>query len=85
MKKAFSIIIVVTLIAALVILAPMAFAAPEKITLTTGESLAAALDEIADNGTIEVEGTVVVTEALGIHGKTVTITGGTLDFSSFIL
>ena len=83
MKKAFSIIIVVTLIAALVILAPMAFAAPEKITLTTGESLAAALDEIADNGTIEVEGTVVVTEALGIHGKTVTITGGTLDFSSF--
>ena len=77
--------ILVTLVAALMILAPMVFAAPEKITLSTGESLVTALDEIADNGTIEVEGTVVVTEALGIHGKTVTITGGTLDFSSFIL
>lgn len=75
--------ILVTLVAALMILAPMVFAAPEKITLSTGESLVTALDEIADNGTIEVEGTVVVTEALGIHGKTVTITGGTLDFSSF--
>lgn len=85
MKKAFSFIMVVVLVAALVILVPIAFAAPEEITLNAGDSLSDALNDIADNGTIVVDGIVVVTEALGAHAKTVTIkggaSGGELDFT----
>ena len=81
MRKAISLIIAMTLIAVLVMLGTAAYAASEEVTLSAGESLADALAEVADGGTIRVNGTVAVTEALGIHGKTVTITGGTLDFS----
>ena len=81
MRKAFSFIIAMTLIAGLVFLGTVVYAAPGEITLSADDSLADALEQIADGGTVRVDGTVAVTQALGAHNKTVTITGGTLDFT----
>jgi hypothetical protein len=49
--------------------------------VSSGGSLTDAIVKVADGGTIVVDGTVAVTEALGSHGKTITITGGQLDFT----
>lgn len=81
MKKALSWIAAVALVA---ILLPFVFstnALAQEVTLTSDGSLSDALTQVADGGTIKVDGTVAVTKALGTHGKRVTITGGELDFT----
>lgn len=81
MKRAISLILVIAL---MVICLPLGFvsqAASQEVTLSEGGSLGDALTEVADGGTIKVNGTVAVTKAPGTHNKTVTITGGELDFS----
>lgn len=83
MKRMLFIIVAIALIAALVIPGTLTHAAQQRVALSAGDSLSDALENVADGGTIEVSGTVAVTEALGVHGKSVTITGGTLDFTGF--
>lgn len=83
MKKALSLIMVIALVA---VLLPLAFSTnvlAQEVTLSSGGSLTDALAQVADGGTIVVDGTVAVTTAPGTHGKTVTITGGTLDFTGY--
>ncbi len=83
MKKALSLMIAIALVA---IILPFAFSTnvlAQEVTLSSGGSLADALAQVADGGTIVVDGTVAVTAAPGTHGKTVTITGGTLDFTGY--
>lgn len=81
MKKKISLAVIVALIAALGLLGTVASAAPQDVNLSSGGSLSVALNEVADGGTIHVDGTVAVTENPRSHGKAVTITGGELDFS----
>lgn len=83
MKKAVSLIVAMVLLIACLPLGIVTHAAAQEVTLSEGGSLADALAEVANGGTIKVDGTVAVTKALGTHKKTVTITGGTLDFSGF--
>lgn len=61
----------------------VAHAESQEVTLTEGGSLSDALTQVADGGKIVVDGTVSVTEKPGNHGKKVTITGGTLDFTGY--
>ena len=82
MKRILSLLVVFSIVLVWMPLGTVARAASQEVTLTSGESLANALAEVADGGTIRVSGTVAVTVSPGTHGKTVTITGGTLDFSS---
>ena len=81
MKKTISLVMSMALVVTLLLLGTVAYAAPQEVTLSSGEALSDALAEVADGGTIRVDGTVAVTKAPGTHGKTVTITGGTLDFT----
>ena len=81
MKKKISLAVIVALIAALGLLGTVASAAPQDVNLSSGGSLSVALNEVADGGTIHVDGTVAVTGNPRSHGKTVTITGGELDFT----
>ena len=73
MKKTLSLLLALALLLAF----PVGAAAAE---LTAGDSLDAALAAAADGDTIRVSGTVTV-GALSAHGKTVTVTGGTLEFT----
>ena len=81
MKRTLSWVLVIVLLVACLPLGIMTYAAEQEVTLSSGDSLATALTNVADGGTIRVEGTVAVTAAPGTHNKTVTITGGNLDFS----
>lgn len=81
MKKAISLVITIALMVICLAVGTVAHAASQEVTLSSGGSLSDALTQVADGGTIVVDGTVTVTAAPGIHGKTVTITGGNLDFS----
>ena len=81
MKKVCSLLIVIALVA---VMLPFVFSTnvlAQEITVSSGDSLSEALTQVADGGIIRVDGTVAVTAALGTHGKTVTITGGELDFT----
>ncbi len=81
MKKVLSLIAAIALVA---IILPFAFSTnvlAQEVTLSSGGSLSDALSQVADGGTIVVDGTVAVTSAPGTHGKTVTITGGELDLT----
>ena len=82
MRRVICLIITMALMVVLLLLSTVASAASQVVTLSEGDSLADALAEVSDGGTIWVNGTVTVTDNLGTHGKTVVITGGTLDFSS---
>lgn len=82
MKKVISLVAAIALMIILLPLGTVTQAASQEVTLPEGGSLADALAEVADGGTIYVDGTVSVTADPGTHGKTVTITGGELDFSS---
>ena len=84
MKKAVSLVIAIALTVVLFCVGTVTHAAIQKITVSPGDSLSDALAQVADGGTIEVDGTVAVTQTLGAHNKTVTVTGGTLDFTGFI-
>jgi len=81
MKKVIFFIMAIALVVICLPMGTVTHAASQEVTLSAGGSLADALTEVADGGTIKVEGTVAVTAAPGTHGKTVTITGGNLDFS----
>ena len=81
MKKVISFIMAITLMVICLSMGAVTHAASQEVTLSAGGSLADALAEVADGGTIKVEGTVAVTAAPGTHNKNVTITGGELDFS----
>ncbi len=82
MKRVISVIAAIALIVTCFVMGNVVHAESQKITLSEGGSLSDALTQVADGGTIVVDGTVAVTKALGTHGKTVTITGGELDFTS---
>lgn len=82
MKRVVSLLAAIVLLATLLPLGTVTYAVSQEVTLSAGGSLADALKEVADGGTIRVDGTVSVTAAPGTHGKTVTITGGELDFTS---
>ena len=81
MRKVVSLVLSIALIVAMFLLGTIAYAAPQEVTLLPGGSLSSALAEVADGGTIRVNGTVAVSANPGTHNKTVTITGGTLDFT----
>ncbi|MBQ6839951.1 MAG: hypothetical protein IJO45_04605 [Oscillospiraceae bacterium] len=81
MRKAISLIVTMALVVVLAMLSTAAYAAEETVTLSADGALSDALAQVADGGTIVVDGTVAVTKALGAHNKTVTITGGELDFT----
>jgi len=81
MKKALSWIAAVALVAMVLPFVFSTNALAQEVTLTSGGSLNDALSQVADGGTIVVDGTVAVTSAPGTHGKTVTITGGELDLT----
>ncbi len=83
MKRVISVIAAIALIVTCFVMGNVVHAESQKITLSEGGSLSDALTQVADGGKIVVDGTVAVTKALGTHGKTVTITGGTLDFTGF--
>ena len=83
MKKALSLMIAIALVAIILPFALSTNVLAQEVTLSSGGSLADALAQVADGGTIVVDGTVAVTAAPGTHGKTVTITGGTLDFTGY--
>ena len=83
MKKALSLIMVIALVAIILPFALSTNVLAQEVTLSSGDSLADALAQVADGGTIVVDGTVAVTAAPGTHGKTVTITGGELDFTGY--
>lgn len=81
MKRVISFIAAMALLVICLPLGTLTRAATQEVTLSEGDSLADALKNVADGGTIKVEGTVAVTANPGTHNKTVTITGGELDFS----
>ena len=81
MKRTISLVALIALMVICFSMGAVVHAEAQEITLTAGGSLADALAQIADGGTITVDGTVAVTAALGTHGKTVAITGGELDFT----
>jgi len=81
MKRVISFIAAMALLVICLPLETVTRAASPEVTLPEGGSLTDALAEVANGGTIKVEGTVAVTAAPGTHGKTVTITGGELDFT----
>lgn len=83
MKRAISLTIVIALAVVCFIMGTVAHAEAQEVTLSADGSLSDALTQVADGGTIVVDGTVAVTAAPGTHGKTVTITGGTLDFTGY--
>ena len=81
MKRAISLCVVIALLAICVLMGNVVYAEDQEITLSAGDSLSDALTRVADGGKIVIDGTVAVTAALGAHNKTVTITGGELDFT----
>ena len=83
MKRAISLVIAIALTVICFVMGTVTYAEIQKVTLSAGDSLSDALTQVADGGKIVVDGTVAVTKAPGIHNKTVTITGGTLDFTGF--
>lgn len=83
MKKVISVATAIALMVVCFVIGNVVYAEGQEITLSAGGSLSNALAKVADGGTIVVDGTVAVTQALGIHNKTVNITGGTLDFTGF--
>ena len=83
MKKVLSLMIALALVAGLLLFAFSTNVLAQEVTLSSGGSLSDALAQVADGGTIKVDGTVAVTAALGAHDKTVTVTGGALDFTGF--
>ena len=83
MRRAIYLIITMALMVICLPLMTVTHAASQVVTLSEGDSLADALAEVPDGGTIWVNGTVAVTDGLGTHGKTVAITGGTLDFTGY--
>ncbi len=83
MKRAISLAAVIALMVLCFSMETVVRAGTQEVTLSPGGSLADALDQVADGGTIQVNGTVAVTKVLGTHAKHITVTGGTLDFSGF--
>ena len=81
MKKTLSLMIAIALVAVLLPLGLATNVLAQEVTLTSDGSLTDALAQVADGGRIVIDGTVAVTAALGTHNKTVTITGGELDFT----
>lgn len=81
MKRVISVVAAIALTIICVLTGTVAHADVQEVTLSAGGSLSDALAQVADGGKIIVDGTVSVTTALGTHGKTVTITGGELDFT----
>ena len=81
MKRVISVVAAIALLVICFIMGSVVYAQSQEVTLSAGGSLSDALAQVADGGTIVVDGTVDVTTAPGTHGKTVTITGGTLDFT----
>jgi len=81
MKRVLSLVTAIVLVAVLLPLGIATQAESQEVTLSSGGSLSDALAQVADGGTIVVDGTVAVTAAPGTHNKTVTITGDTLDFT----
>ena len=81
MKKVISVVAAITLMVICFVMGTAVNAETQEVVLSAGGSLADALTQVSDGGTIFVDGTVAVTTALGTHGKTVTITGGELDFT----
>ena len=83
MKRAISVVALIALMVICFVMGNVVYAGNQEVALSAGGSLSDALTRVADGGTIIVDGTVSVTTALGTHGKHVTITGGTLDFTGF--
>jgi hypothetical protein len=83
MKRAISLVIAIALTVICFVMGTVTYAEIQKVTLSAGDSLSDALTQVANGGTIVVDGTVTVSNAPGIHNKIVTITGGTLDFTGF--
>lgn len=81
MKRAISLVIAVALTVICFVVGTVTYVNAQEVTLSAGGSLSDALMQVADGGRIVVDGTVAVTKAPGIHNKTVTVTGGTLDFT----
>lgn len=55
----------------------------DTVTLTSGSNLNTAISQVKDGGTIVIDGThSLASNSWTAHGKTVTITGGTLDASA---
>ena len=81
MKRTISLVALIALMVICFSMGAVVHAGAQEVTLSAGDSLSDALAQVADGGTIVIDGTVSVTTALGTHGKHVTVTGDELDFT----